>query len=429
MISKHRLKRVPGYTILGLLIAAISGVEPASAVTPDDLYYEIVQLHGIELGAGGRAVALGGAYRALSDDLSGLYWNPAGLASVRRIEFSLGMTQSQMQDAAQIYQNPITNRLSRTRLNELGMVFPFPTYRGSLVFAVGYHQVLYYDYFATFTTVSIDSTFQGDELEAGRLGLWSLGMAIDLSPMVSVGAAVRLWTGYNDYSWNSYEFEDVLTNSSSNLSSDLDLSGFNVMTGLLLRPTPWLRIGATLESPLKLSIDEDYADSWSSNNQGEYDYGSFSASYSYHISRPFRAAIGAAVLVGRVGLSADAVLNDWSQIQFADESPYVGLTKDQANREISRQLRSTADLHVGLEYWLPFADARLQAGYAYLPSPFSGEEVLGNKNVYSGGISVLLDPSLQVQATLALAQWDRTLGGWGEELQLTHLLITLSYRF
>ena len=34
------------------------------------------------LGAGARALALGGAYTAISDDPSGLYYNPAGLASI-----------------------------------------------------------------------------------------------------------------------------------------------------------------------------------------------------------------------------------------------------------------------------------------------------------------------------------------------------------
>ena len=412
-------------------IAALSwGAESISAQTAikEDLYNEVVFLRGLELGAGGRALALGGAYRALSDDLSALYWNPAGLASVRRIEATLGVSQALTLDETQVGIYTASDRLSRTRLNEVGLVFPIPTYRGSLVFALGYHQVHGYDSFGTFRTEGADFTFQGDELETGRLGIWSLGMAIDLSPVVSAGLALRLWKGYNDYSWYADTTYSNLNWYHYDQSIDMDLSGFNAITGVLLRPSPWLRLGATLETPLKLSVDESYSDLIENSDAGEYDYDSFSAHYDYKISRPFRGGVGAAAMIGPVGVSGDAVLNDWSQISFGDEPSFLGLDRDQANREIARNLKFTVDLHFGVEFWVPNTSARLQAGYAWLPSPFEGDEVISDKHVFNGGISALLDPSLLLQASMSWAGWDRSLGGWGEDLQLTHLLLTLSYR-
>jgi len=41
----------------------------------------------LKIGIGARAEALGGAYTALSDDGSALYWNPAGLAQLKEKEF------------------------------------------------------------------------------------------------------------------------------------------------------------------------------------------------------------------------------------------------------------------------------------------------------------------------------------------------------
>ncbi|PIR15074.1 MAG: hypothetical protein COV48_16365, partial [Elusimicrobia bacterium CG11_big_fil_rev_8_21_14_0_20_64_6] len=40
----------------------------------------------LSYGVGGRALAMGGAYYAISDDASAAYWNPAGLSQVQRKE-------------------------------------------------------------------------------------------------------------------------------------------------------------------------------------------------------------------------------------------------------------------------------------------------------------------------------------------------------
>lgn len=42
----------------------------------------------LTIGAGARALAMGGAFTALADDSNAVYWNPAGLASVERREVS-----------------------------------------------------------------------------------------------------------------------------------------------------------------------------------------------------------------------------------------------------------------------------------------------------------------------------------------------------
>ena len=47
------------------------------------------------LGVGARPAGMAGAYVAACDDVYSLYYNPAGLARVRRIDVSLGFQHSQ----------------------------------------------------------------------------------------------------------------------------------------------------------------------------------------------------------------------------------------------------------------------------------------------------------------------------------------------
>lgn len=48
----------------------------------------------LKLGIGSRAVGMAGAYTALADDMTALYWNPAGLAQLRRQEMHLTHNES-----------------------------------------------------------------------------------------------------------------------------------------------------------------------------------------------------------------------------------------------------------------------------------------------------------------------------------------------
>src|ERR1051325_6184070 len=46
-----------------------------------------------QLGIGGRPLALGGAYTAISDDVYAPYWNPAGVANLKGFRASLSSVQ------------------------------------------------------------------------------------------------------------------------------------------------------------------------------------------------------------------------------------------------------------------------------------------------------------------------------------------------
>lgn len=68
----------------------------------------------LEIGVGGRALGMGGAYCALAEDPSSFYWNPAGLARVPRLSV-WGMYANQFGDLG----DPLAQH------SVLGVVFPF----------------------------------------------------------------------------------------------------------------------------------------------------------------------------------------------------------------------------------------------------------------------------------------------------------------
>ena len=76
----YRLTRVLG-TLMGL--TALTGT-PLMAQETDNTSYGGTSAEFLLLGAGARGVALGGAFAALTSDVSALYYNPAGLAQMTR---------------------------------------------------------------------------------------------------------------------------------------------------------------------------------------------------------------------------------------------------------------------------------------------------------------------------------------------------------
>lgn len=67
----------------------------------------------LEIGIGAKAEAMGGAFTALADDASALYWNPAGISSMRGI----GLTATH------------TEWLADTKFQYMGLVIPLGDYK------------------------------------------------------------------------------------------------------------------------------------------------------------------------------------------------------------------------------------------------------------------------------------------------------------
>ena len=87
---------------------------------------------------GVRATGMGGASLALSDDVSGLYHNPAGLARILLPEVSSSFVHSILRNRSEFYGSASADDITSTRLGTVGAAYPLPVYQGSFVLAAAY---------------------------------------------------------------------------------------------------------------------------------------------------------------------------------------------------------------------------------------------------------------------------------------------------
>ena len=98
-----------------------------------------------EVGYGARSLALGGAYTAMGNDHSGMYWNPAGLANINNGSVCIETHNNNSLNRTTYLNQATSTPLRLSRINGLGIIIPIPTVRGSLVFGMGYNRIKHYD--------------------------------------------------------------------------------------------------------------------------------------------------------------------------------------------------------------------------------------------------------------------------------------------
>lgn len=122
----------------------------------------------LEVGVGAEAIGMGGAYVALADDVTGLYWNPGGISRVQ---------QSQV-----LFER--TTWLAGIEFNYLGVVIPIPN-RGTLGFFINAMSVP----FSPVRTVDYPMG-TGEEFDATSFAT-GLSYGMNLTDRFSIGFNVK----------------------------------------------------------------------------------------------------------------------------------------------------------------------------------------------------------------------------------------------
>ncbi|MCK4223639.1 MAG: hypothetical protein KAX39_00565 [candidate division Zixibacteria bacterium] len=362
-------------------------------------------------GVSARAMGMGGAYIAVANDATALVYNPAGLAQVKRIEFSGGLSHQRLRNktGSLEFTTPHFNHSflqTNTRFSSANIVLPVPTYRGSLVLALGVNRIGSFD--RTLQYVNLEKNDSVTISESGGLYAWSFGGGIDLSPQVSVGAALNFWSGKYDYalladstydegteSWR-YRWDDAITDR---------YSGFNVKLGTRIQPNKFLVIGGTIETPVTYTIKEEWLQLTDTVfYRPSYDwkeYPPIEGNSEYKFTLPFILGFGTAINVKNVILAADLNYAGWTEIEYKRFFP-----RSSANRVIREVYKEVLRWHIGAEYTIAQIGTSLRAGYFQNPFPFKSPWIKSDRHYFTGGFGILIDQVTTIDVALVHGNWE-----------------------
>jgi long-subunit fatty acid transport protein len=385
---------------------------------------EYVFRPGVEFGVGARAMGMGGAFMAVGDDYTSSYWNPAALAQIRRFEVLAALSHDQHENDASGVGFRLKDEGSFTRLNSIGFAYPVPTYRGSLVFSVGYNRIKPYDSsfnFAWYNSTANDSVEQSwSEIEEGSLDNWTFAGAVDVAPNFSVGVALNYWSGKDDYQFSFVEqdkFDYYNVPPTDFLEYRLDdnviseFRGFNLKLGGLYRLNSNLRLAATVATPTTLTVRDDFL----TQQESRFDDGTIEpyeddeGGSEYKIRSPFVFGAGASLSFANLLVTGSAEFIDWSQIRYSSKSPIKRfsmvetdepkiekLSKLEANRRIARNYRNATRLRAGAEFTVPGLGLQVRGGYYLDPSPLKNLPDDADREFLTYGLGFLLNKQVKL---------------------------------
>ncbi|MGB5528788.1 MAG: hypothetical protein WBQ32_02370, partial [Ignavibacteriaceae bacterium] len=271
---------------------------------------------------GARALAMGNSFTSLSNDISGLLSNPAGIGLVKKVELSGGMNFNSFSNNTTFFGETTNASKSSVNLNQFGLLYPLPVIQGSWVFAFGYNRVkdfnrtmefdgfnrgnnsmiqsltgdfneqvpitndlgLAYEirnpqteeYIRDTTLINGLLNQSGGIKKQGSIDKWAFATSVEVAKGFYIGGTFNILSGryksdsdyWEDDTRNNYGSAlelvpgDVTTRDfqSFNLNDiiDWDLSGWDAQVGILYNWIDKFRFGASLKFPSFYTIKEDY---------------------------------------------------------------------------------------------------------------------------------------------------------------------------
>jgi long-subunit fatty acid transport protein len=384
---------------------------------------------------GVRAAGMGGAQIAAAEDGSALWYNPALLTRVRRIELSGALSHQRFFNET-TFDLPVpvstnSRQVNNTRLASLWAVFPIPTDRGALSLAFSANRVKNFDRIFRYESQTSwwenhsGDGFGGGEDDIGGLWAYSFGGGIEVSRKASVGLSLDIFDGSDNYA----QLEDSIAGAAefsyrSNLEDNY--SGYSGKLGLAFSAGPYLHLGSVVRFPAIITVEQNFDERTDINGHVESDF----STGRYRYLMPFSFGAGAAFFYRQLLVTADLNYTDFTQLEYKS-----GLDFATANEDVKRYYRDVASISLGAEYSIPDWGLSLRAGYNHDPIPFKYHATSKEPNTFTGGVSYLIDRTLKLDLAVNFSKWTaqdpnfKEGAGTIEKYRAQRFYLGVSYRY
>ena len=237
----------------------------------------------------------------------------------------------------------------------------------------------------------------------GRMYEWYISGGLNFSNLIYLGGSFII----QDVNFGSeMSFKESLTESSvvkniyesSTVSSSLTTKGSGIggRIGMILRPTDFLRLGVSYQTPVILSLKDEYNNSLKASTTDGNTYSQPGDKrvdfFEYRITTPGRFGFQTAVILPQFGLfSFDYDLVDYRSGRLAADGTNQAYMLSK-NIEVNQKYQQAANYRAGFEMKADYMKFRV--GYAYLGSPYNPSEVSeanGSRKLYSAGLGFAFD--------------------------------------
>jgi len=455
------------FKLIMISLAALSlNLELQAQIDPGAFGYYQDALRFTERGQYGtaRVFGLAGAGSTLGGDMSSTFLNPAGLGLYNRNQFALTPAYSlsnystsyngaNINGEEELWQFPqagavlnfnksdlieggwrgATLGITYNRLNNFNQNLEYGAFNdnSSIIDAmidnafgffpselIGIEQVGYDHYLinpdpndqTSYLSFVSGLPFQSESLQtSGFVDQFNISVGGNYDDKVYVGAGVGIVNAryrrsriYNE----SFDNSELSTFTVDELLS-VRGNGFNANVGVILRPSQFLRIGASVTSPTWYNFSEE-GDAVYTSIYNDYDVADFRDEdgnriiqedtvlgtlqtgtdlfvSDYNIRTPVRYNVGSTLQIGKLGfITADVEFLDYSSAKISSND--FNETAD--NNTINSIYQSTMNARFGAEIRLSVL--RLRAGFALLGDPYDNSFDGGDntQQIYSAGIGV-----------------------------------------
>ena len=394
---------------------------------------------GNTFGLGARTMGMGGAFLAVADDFTTLYWNPAGLAQIRKFELFSSLSHSNRDVETEFTRGRVTEAgRSKTRPNSIGLVYPLYAARGGFALAFGYNRPQNFDSEVAIKGLDpsskLDSSgFDVDETtsNSGGIGIWSFGAGVFISKNILLGGSIDFWQGSSFNELDSAAAD--INNINSEIESfafhdtvDREYSGLGGRIGVLAFAGENVTLGATVTLPVDLEVSE----LWQQQTIVRFDDGEEivdgdDGSILYDIERPFEFGGGVAIklLEKRLTLAGDVQFTDWTQTE------YNPLPADDVQNNFSRFYDSTIQVRTGVEYRIPVIETSVRVGYFLDPIPFQDRKIDDDRDFLTLGVGKIFDQIIKIDIAYMRGSWAQSSNSLSENQTSNRVFVSAGYRY